>query len=403
MKIQEYPTSNFPLPIREALDEYCRCHQVDESLAYSTFLSVIGNMFSQSSSEIQGFESHPNLYMLLVANAGVGKSHIFKLMDESMLHYEKTTITQATSGDEPITLKVNNFTVEAFTDIIVDNQKRGVNNGMLIYQDEFTSLMSTMGKYSKGATSCEKDYLKSGFNGDIETQARVSGSRKINGKCYLSLLSSIQPDMMRHYMKNKFDGFQDRFLFAFNNVEKDYHSIPFSNDYSDLKSYVKKMNNYIVGLIDKGLVRKYDWEFNEEFDVMWRSTMIQWQELLGESKAEKVKQLWYRLSIIMAIIHKKEYIDVDCFNKAQDLMDYYVQGVLKMEDITEDDEGVIRDEVISTIGKGFHTTAQMMNRSRKLQGFLKKDKKKLDSILLTLMTKGLVTNDGGKYYLKEEV
>jgi hypothetical protein len=400
-----YPAEIFPLQVREALDEYCRCHHIDKSLAYSTFLSLIGTIFSQSSTDIQGFETHPNLYMLIVANSGVGKSHLWEMFVKTMEHYENTTLVQAMTGDELITLQVNNFTVEALTDSIVDNQKRGIFNGVLIYQDEFTSMLGSMGKYSGKSTTCEKDYLKSGFNGVIETQTRVGGSRRIRGKCYLSLLSSIQPDMMKNYMKNKFDGFQDRFLFAFNNVNKDYTSIPFGNDYSELKSSISKMNKYIIGLMERGINRTFQWECDEVFDVIWRTTMMEWQELVGESKAEKVKQIWYKLSIIMAIIHNKEFIDVDCFCKARQLMEYYVKGVLKMQDITEDDDGIVRDEIINIIKKSEknNTCSVIMNRSRKLQGFFKNDKKKLDAMLLGMVSKGILQNDGNKYYVKENV
>jgi len=403
-KIKLFPTHVFPHVIQDALDDYCQYYEVDRSLAYSTLMTIIGQMYSDTTCVFESFQSRPNLFMVQVAEAGCSKSYMFDIFEQAYSHFVDVTKTESTSGAD-VNLLVNNFTAEGITKIVENNQKSGINNRVLINQDEASALFNSFGKYQQGGGvkgNGERDFLKSAFSGKVESQTRSGESRLISNKSYISLLTSIQPDVMKAFFKNTYDGFADRFLYAYNSVDI---TIPFKRYIPN--DYIEKCNRYLCELIDgglsKNLVLDISEEDYEEFHTTLNSHLSYILDKYDRSKMQKMKQNYFSFCIILAVLNGKDKIDIDITRDALELVDYFMSVYQLVEEITEDEETIIKQEIINMIKKDKHKSYLIMNGSRKLKTYFKKDRKKLDAMLLSMQSSGELEFDGSEYTITEDV
>lgn len=421
---KQYPTKVFHEIIRDALDDWCEYNEIDKSIAYTQFLTLLGQFFSDSVIHANRHETHPNIYSVGVANRGSGKSHVIKLYKKVRKDFEQFTLSQSISGGDDIKLKINvgDTTPEKLLDTISNNQNAGIDNRIMVYRDEGSALFGSFGKYEKGnnlsqPTTDQLVYM-SGFTGEIESSERVGGSRIINNPSYLSIMTTIQPKFLQTFFSNKDDGFTDRFIFAFNDVEKEvFYRECDQGDEEEFNNKVEKMNNFIISLYRKNAKRKYRLYFEDKTEreahiVMVRGMMNSLKREFGE-KASKMILYYYKFLTLIAIMRDSDDITMDIVNDAMDLMEYYIESTRRLEVYADEGVGFLHDKVIDTLKKhGSNTLSTIINRCTPLQTHIKwkyadtktkKDnaKQTVSDLLNDMVNRGLLEFDGDKYSIME--
>jgi hypothetical protein len=105
---------------------------------------------------------------------------------------------------------VSDTTVEALHPILETNPR-----GVLVARDELAGWVRSMDQYKGGKGSDRQFWLSAWSNDQVAVDRKNKGEPTIIEKPWLSVIGSIQPDVLTELAAGREDGLLDRFLFAY--------------------------------------------------------------------------------------------------------------------------------------------------------------------------------------------
>lgn len=222
----------FPLGIANEIREAERNGAIYPNyLAVSYLFAVSVASGNRIRYQIQkNYTTAPVLWVCLVGTPGYGKSFHFDLPLKPLFERQnesfKAYAMQSKTDSEAVfkQLIVNDFTIEAISKVLTYNP-----NGIGVYNDELNGLFQSFGRYSGGGGNVEQEYLKSAFS-----QKPITINRKKDAPIYIhepfvSIGGTTQPSVLKTWIKNnrESDGFNDRWLFCYENDLRVFKKDPF--------------------------------------------------------------------------------------------------------------------------------------------------------------------------------
>ena len=282
-QIQEY-NDVFPIEIfPESLQKYMvLCgNTLNNSIEYMgcsmLFLTsiIIGN--SQQVQIKKGWKESANLWMALIGKAGVGKTpsissitfplenannkeikHYIKEYQKyeayQLLSKKEKELTQEIKQPRKTQFIVNDVTLEALIELHNEN-----NNGIGILKDELAGFFKDMNKYREGG---DKEHWLSSWSGKSINLNRKTAKSSFVDRAFLPILGGIQPSIMDTFYtdENKDNGFIDRMLFCYPEIEIEYYSE------SEMKQeHLDWYDNYIMRFYQS---TKKNTQVDEEGDII---------------------------------------------------------------------------------------------------------------------------------------
>lgn len=260
---------SFPIDIYpESIQQYIMlCHNTLGSsidimgCSFLWLISIITGISMQIEVK-KGWVESCNIWMVIVGKAGVGKTPsinnmVFPLQKVNsreiksfIKHKEKYDHYMSLSKEEklfsehivkPVKTQfiVNDITLEALVDLHEECK-----NGVAVLKDELAGWLKDMNKYRQGS---DLEHWLSSWSGKEINLNRKTAKSSFVERAFIPVLGGIQPEILSSFYtdENKENGFIDRMLFSFPDLEHEDYSE------SELKQEVIQWyENYIVGLYD---------------------------------------------------------------------------------------------------------------------------------------------------------
>ena len=245
-ELPEFPLAAFPEPVRQFCEQIALAKQCPVDFGAVGCLVVAGSMIGASRDLhiSNNWYEQPTFYSVIVADPGSRKTPALRIVmqpvqeaqalaaedykrrrrahaiaAEAHKHQCRTAHRSgALPGEAPQLdpmrhLYVGDTTVEALA-CILEQCPRGV----LVFRDELTAWVRGMDQY-KGGRGTDRQFYLSGWSGEpvkVDRKSVVDNPLFIE-RPYLSVLGSIQPDMIRELedKAGRDDGFLHRILFSF--------------------------------------------------------------------------------------------------------------------------------------------------------------------------------------------
>jgi hypothetical protein len=233
-----------PEPLATALSQYCQSQNIRHGVILTSLLTGISSLHKVGTELIihknNDFTVPPTLYSAIVAESGSKKSPIFKatakkpLMaikqkilkkyQEELQQYQQelqqweqknkqgdNTEPKPTEPKKPAVMYFSEGTGEG----IKAQAQTDPTKTLFLLCDELAGYFGNLNRYSGGKGSDKQDVL-SFYDGDGPVVLRANGVKVDVLKLYLSILGTIQPDVLKKLMGDgkDSDGSWSRFLFA---------------------------------------------------------------------------------------------------------------------------------------------------------------------------------------------
>lgn len=239
--IPPFPIDGFPMATRLFIQEIARVYGVPVDFPAVAVLAAVAAALRKQIYTDQRYKNYPQLWIMIVASSGIGKSEPLKLafapLEESdrsaAKQYEseynafEARLLAAGSRKEQAPLQrerpvykqclITDTTPEALYRAIATNE------GITLYRDELAGWFKDFGRYNKSGEV--QNYLSIFNNQQIQIARKGDGNRLIVDP-YLSIVGTIQPEVLRSTLKQDQmldNGMAQRFLFAFpDNVKRAY-------------------------------------------------------------------------------------------------------------------------------------------------------------------------------------
>jgi len=176
---------------------------------WKTYCSLSGCLIGTSSSK-----KSPGM--------GIVMKHIEDIENELLEKFikELESFNQSNNNNalqKPILERIttNNTTVEALIELLSQNKK-----GIFLFSDELKSWINSMGEYKSGKNG-DKQFFLSAWNVSRYVYDRKGKDPTIIMKAFVSVLGSIQPEVLRE-LENAGDGFFERIIFCFPEFNKSH-------------------------------------------------------------------------------------------------------------------------------------------------------------------------------------
>ncbi len=256
--VPSFPIDGFPMATRMFIQEISRVYGVPVDFPAVAILAAVAAALRKQIYTDQRYKNYPQLWIMIVASSGIGKSEPLKLafapLEESdrlaAKQYEseydafEARMFAAGSRKEQAPLQrerpvykqclITDTTPEALYRAIA------INDGITLYRDELAGWFKDFGRYNKSGEV--QNYLSIFNNRQIQLARKGEGNRLIVDP-YLSIVGTIQPDVLRSTLKKDQmldNGMAQRFLFAFpDNVKRAYTSTHTLNP--ELTEYYARM------------------------------------------------------------------------------------------------------------------------------------------------------------------
>ncbi len=181
------------------------------------------------------FYPSPVIWTGIVAESGSTKSPVFKILTAplKLLQAEAEELYKRQMqayeieianfkareskevGDEPVKPKPRNYFFHDFTTEAIALNLEGATNGSLVAVDELEEMLAGFNQYRRGKGNDRQKWLSIYDSGVIKVD-RVSGKRLFLASTPLSILGTIQPEVLKQEMGdlNFVDGLWQRFLWV---------------------------------------------------------------------------------------------------------------------------------------------------------------------------------------------
>jgi len=366
----DFPIEIFPESVRNYIKicnktlnnsiDYMGC-----SLLFLTSI-IIGN---SSVLEIKkGWKESANIWLALIGKAGVGKTpsissitfplekannkEIKKYIKDVMAYEEymnldkkEKDLVQEVHKPKKSQFIVNDVTLEALIELHNENK-----NGIGVLKDELAGFFKDMNKYREGG---DKEHWLSSWSGkQINLNRKTAKSSFVERAC-LPILGGIQPSIMDTFYtdENKDNGFIDRMLFSYPEMNIDYYS-----EQEMKQEHLDWYDNYILRFYEntkKSIRFTDDWEIDPiiaTFTPKAKAEFIRVQNKLTDSQNSdkeneymksmlpKQKAYMARFSLIINTLESlenkqvfRDRIEVESVLKAEILSDYFITMASKIK------------------------------------------------------------------------
>ena len=364
-----FPIEIFPIEIRNIIKETNKTLNfpidfIGSSLLFATSVSI-GNSIKIKIKE--GWVENTVLYLCLVANKGVNKSHPitwglnplekldelnFGIFLDKTKDYETNQKLSKNEREEqgieePVKpfwsqSLVTDFTPESLNSLLVQN-KRGIG----VYSDEIKGWVGNFNRYNKGS---EEQMWLSSWNGKPIRVNRKSSNPILISCPFISVIGTIQPAVLKIFGENNRadNGFLDRLLFAcVEDLEKPYWSEEELNP-DITKSWgeiLNKILDFPIQIDESGNPNSEILEFSKDA----KNRIYEWQRQItdfsNESKNDdimginaKIEMYAVRFSLILQMLffacgEKKDIVSLKAVNGAIALVEYFTKSALRVREI----------------------------------------------------------------------
>ena len=315
-----------------------------------------------------GWQESANLWMCLVGKAGIGKTpsitnitfplmkvnsreikNFIKAKDKyeayKALDKEQQAIQEKIEKPVKTQFIVNDITLEALVDLHEENK-----NGVGVLKDELAGWLKDMNKYRQGSDL--EHWLSSWSGKEINLNRKTAKSAFIE-RAFIPVMGGIQPQILSTFYtdENKDNGFIDRMLFSFPELDVDkYNEAEMDGEYLqwydefiiDLFKIFQKVTKYnedrevepYVALFDKESKKEWIRIFNE---ITERQNSDSENEYM-KSMLPKQKSYIPRIALIMNCIYSREDLVPDLFTidkksilAAEKLSKYFIAMAKKIK------------------------------------------------------------------------
>jgi len=338
-----FPIDIFPQPIQNYILE---CNQtLDSSIDYMgcsmlwLISVVVGNSIQIEVKK--GWNETATIWLAVVGKAGLGKTpsihNIIKPLisannkeiknyikqSEKFEYYDKLSAKEKKEHEEihkPTKTQfiANDITIEALVELHQENK-----NSIGVFKDELAGWFKDMNKYREGS---DLEFWLSTWSGKAISLNRKTARSSFVDKPLVSVLGGIQPSILNAFYseENKDNGFMDRMLLCYPNLEIDYW-----ND--------KEMNYDTIQWYNDSLISFYETikhkvvEYDEDGDILPKIAVIppdskkEWIRVFNEytdiqnsdeeneyMKSMLPKQKSYLPRFALLINAFSSFFDVDC-------------------------------------------------------------------------------------------
>lgn len=225
----QFPYHLLPAPITEIIEHYNEHRGYPKDFLAASILSAIGSAVgnSQTIRSPNGYINKPVLFMLIVASPGINKTSpllwtyqsMNKRQSDDYNRYKaeikvakdlaKEEGKKAPVNDDFTFLKwiLSDATPEALIKQLSKNER-----GCTALVDEIAGFINSFGRYSKG--NDKQMYLSIWQGTQIIRDTLTHGTQQVNNP-FLSIIGSIQPDVLNKVFLEDGDGFFDRWLICY--------------------------------------------------------------------------------------------------------------------------------------------------------------------------------------------
>ena len=382
--------TDFPLDIFPAeLQTYIKaCNEsLNNSIDYMAcsllFLTsiIIGNSLELEVK--RGWKESANLWMSLVGKAGVGKTpsissitfplsrlnniEIKKHIEDAQKYENYMNMNEKEKAMSSVVEKpkktqfiVNDVTLEALVELHNENP-----NGIGVLKDELAGFFKDMNKYREGG---DLEHWLSSWSGKEINLNRKTAKSSFVEKAFLPIMGGIQPSILDafHTDENKDNGFLDRMLFTFPEIEIErYSDKEMSQQVLDwYESYINtfyQSTKRNIKYSEGGTIEPITAKFTPEANAEWIRIFNEITDIQnGEDEAESMKSMLPKqkayvcrfASIINTLAShsdksiNKDVIEVESVLKAEKLSKYFVSMNKKLivESIKRNKSKIVLDK-----------------------------------------------------------
>ena len=382
--------TDFPLDIFPAeLQTYIKaCNEsLNNSIDYMAcsllFLTsiIIGNSLELEVK--RGWKESANLWMSLVGKAGVGKTpsissitfplsrlnniEIKKHIEDAQKYENYMNMNEKEKAMSSVVEKpkktqfiVNDVTLEALVELHNENP-----NGIGVLKDELAGFFKDMNKYREGG---DLEHWLSSWSGKEINLNRKTAKSSFVEKAFLPIMGGIQPSILDafHTDENKDNGFLDRMLFTFPEIEIErYSDKEMSQQVLDwYESYINtfyQSTKRNIKYSEGGTIEPITAKFTPEANAEWIRIFNEITDIQnGEDEAESMKSMLpkqkayicrFALIINTLASHSdksinKDVIEVESVLKAEKLSKYFVSMNKKLivESIKRNKSKIVLDK-----------------------------------------------------------
>lgn len=360
-----FPIEIFPVKIQTIIKGLKEDLGFSEDFTSASMLFAcsvaIGNSYTVSNGL---FEKKANLYLAIVARAGINKSHVldwalkpleerdknsFKDYRESLKTYEhissltKKELKEMNLSSEDIheptleQLLLSDYTPEGLAEVHRDNER-----GIGIHKDEFRGWFENFNKYNSGS---EESFWLSVWSGSpIKINRKLSKPLMIPNP-FISVAGTIQPEPLKKITTDdrRNSGFLDRILFVYPEC------IQKSEWKQTDRSFSKEWSLIVNSLLEK----PYNPESNNIlfFSNEAKDELFNWQKantaIINKSESNivrgirsKLEDYILRFCLIIELIEcaskgiKPQNISVKTFKRAVSLVEYFFSNAMRVHENT---------------------------------------------------------------------
>lgn len=247
-----FPVSVLPEPLSSFVREVSEVYSVPPEFPACAVLCAVSASVQKKIHLHNGkYINYPQLWLMLVAPPGVGKSEPLSLAFRKLTEWDKTSYekyqeqmdnwkTECATARKDKSAEptkptyrqylINDFTPESLYSTMFQNEY-----SITLFRDELSGWFSDFGRYNKNGEI--QHYLSMFTNKDFKITRKTQEPQLIS-KPFISVAGSIQPEVLASALKNQSlieNGFASRFLFAYPKDIKKPH-------YSD-----KQVNQEVIG------------------------------------------------------------------------------------------------------------------------------------------------------------
>lgn len=231
--VGQFPIWGLPKVVQDVINNGAEVYGVPKDFFGTYIFSAICAGLRKNAVLKNKFTNYAQLWIMVVANSGIGKSEPLKLAFSPLLKRDKLMYEQYKDdliqwkadcveakngkGEEPPRPILNQSLISDTTPEALF-QALSRNSGLTLCRDELSGWFADQGRYAK---SGEVGHYLSSFN-NAQIQINRKGDEPLLiTEPYLGVAGSIQPEVLREYIGSKKmadNGFISRFVFAFPDV-----------------------------------------------------------------------------------------------------------------------------------------------------------------------------------------